>query len=190
MCRNHHKIVDAQPTAYTAEVLQEMKALAEEKFGRPVQPTDKIFAKIVLEASSAFSLTAENSNVAINSPNAIQANVINFRSTRKVTAVTPPPDTIGADGDAARYVEYLVGRYNDYAKNEPARSRAFSHAAIRKNIEHNFGSRWQLLSRTRFRELCDYLQGRIARTRIAKLSKARGIKAFSTFEEYIAKHSG
>lgn len=188
LCRYHHKLIDAKHVEYTVEKLLEMKTSAEAKFGRPARPSDAKYAKLLMEVSQPISVTAESSNVAINSPNVVQNSVFHIKTSRKTVSINAPADSIGANGDATRYVEYLIKRYNDYAKQDTARSRPFSFAAIRKNIEKEFGALSKLVPMLRFEELCGYLQTRIAKTRIAKNNNAKGMRAFSTFAEFKQKH--
>jgi hypothetical protein len=190
LCSNHHKVIDAKPDVYTVEILIEMKALAESKFAKSPQSTDSIYALMLMSHSLPVLQIAGGANVAINSPNSIQTNIFNIKQARKLISINAPPDSSGANGNAARYIEHLIGRYNEFAKSEPTRSRAFSFGAIRKNIENEFGTPWKYVPISRFEELCDYLKGRITRTRISKINDKRGVKSFSSFEDFTQKTSG
>ncbi len=187
LCRHHHKIIDDAPDIYTDEILQDMKRIHESEFGRGEQATDTLFAKIILRDSGRVTVGDNSGNVAINSPGSIQAREIHLRTSRRVISVNAPPGTIGADQQSSRYVQYLVNRYNEFARTERTRGTKFNFGAISKNIEHNFGAQWKLLPLERFDELCSYLQARIGKTRVAKSNGARGWRAYSGFDEFLEK---
>lgn len=186
MCANHHDAIDAQEKNYTVEVLHEMKALAEATFGREERPSDAIMARILMNGTGRMSVAAIGSNVAIDSPGAIQGQVIKITNRNGATKIQPPPGSIGADGDASRYVSSLIRLYNEYAKDEPGRKRAFSFGAISRNIEDKFGARWQLLEMPFFAAVCRELQMRILNTRKGRIKNAGGNTPFKTFEEFVA----
>jgi TIR domain len=73
---------------------------------------------------------AKHSNLAFNSPGAIQAQTVIIKATQKSKKLIPPAGTLGADADKLTYVKKLIDQYNDFAKREPTRSQKFSHAAI------------------------------------------------------------
>ncbi len=187
LCRHHHKIIDAQPDIYTADALQEMKAVHEGVVGRQEQAVDGFFAKILLNDFHRISVVGNSGNVAINSPGAIQAKTVNVRTTHRTVSVNAPPGTIGADQQASRYLQYLIQRYNEYASANEQRTRKFNYGAISKNIESRFGATWKLLPVEKFDAVCEYLQQRIGKTIIAKLNASKGHRSFSTYAEFLEK---
>src|SRR3990167_8360482 len=118
LCRRHHKIVDSEPDLYSADALQEIKVIHERVAGRTEQATDSFFAKILLNDLRRVSVVNNTGNVAINSPGVIQAQTVNVKTTRRSVTVNAPPGTIGADQQASRYVQYLIKRYNEFARSE------------------------------------------------------------------------
>ncbi len=184
LCRRHHKIVDEEPELYTVEALEKIKAVQRAQRGRPEQPIDAFYAKVLLNALRGVEVNNNSGNILVDSPGAIVGHTVNVKSSRGKLIIQAPAGTIGADQAASRYIQYLIKRYNNYAADEPNRERRFSHGAISKNIEGKFGSQWKLLSMSKFNDLCMYLQTRISRTRIAKLNNAKGHKAFSTFSDF------
>lgn len=184
LCRRHHKIVDTEPDVYSVEALQEIKAIQEAQLGRPEQPTDAFYAKILLNAMRRVEVNNNSGNVVVDSPGAIVGGTVNVKASRRAVKIQPAADTIGADQAASRYVQHLINRYNEFASKEPTRATKFSYGAISRNIEQQFGSQWKLLSMEKFADLCAYLQGRIKKTRFAKLNTAKGRRSFSSFEEY------
>jgi len=185
LCRRHHKIVDAEPDVYSVEALREIKAIQETQLGRTEQPTDVFYAKILLNAMRRVEVNNNSGNVVVDSPGAIVGGTVNVKASRRAAKIQPPVGTIGADQAASRYIQHLISRYNDFASNEPSRATKFSYGAISRNIEHKFGSQWKLLSMADFADLCAYLQGRIMKTRLAKLNASKGQRSFSSFEEYM-----
>lgn len=87
-----------------------------------------------------------------------------------------------------RYVQHLIKRYNEFAGSDNTRKTRFNCGVISRNIESNFGSEWRLLPMEKGNAVFEYLQGRIAKTRQAKINKGKGYSAFSTFEEFLVKH--
>ncbi len=187
LCRSHHKVIDDQADVYTAEVLREIKAVHESAAGRPEQATDGVFAKLLLNDLQRIEVSNNRGNVAINSPGAIQAHTVNVKALRQRIAVSPPPETIGANAQQSRYIQYLIKRYNEFASQDRSRGAKFSYAVISSNIERQFGGQWKLLSSDRFEALCEYLHKRIGRTILGKLNAAKGHRAFSTYGEFLAK---
>lgn len=183
LCRRHHKIVDTEPEVYSVEALQELKVVHEAQFGRPEEPADAFYAKILLNAMRRIEVNNNSGNVVVDSPGAIVGSTVNLKASSRAVTIHPPAGTIGADQAASRYIQYLINRYNEFASKEPTRKTKFSYGAISKNIEHKFGSQWKLLSMRDFTDLCAYLQGRIKKTRLAKLNASKGHRSFSSFEE-------
>lgn len=184
LCRRHHKMVDAEPDVYSVDALEALKRIREEEMGRPEQATDVFFAKILLGDLRRIEVTNNGGNVVIDSPGAIIAETVNVKTTRKTVNIQPASGTIGADLKASRYIQHLISRYNEFASADKSRDTKFSHGAISKNIETNFRGPWRMLAIEDFDALCAYLQQRISRTRLAKSNAAKGIKAFSSFEDY------
>lgn len=187
LCRRHHKIVDSEPDAYTADALQEIKSIHESVAGRPEQATDSVFAKILLNDLRRVSVVNNSGNVAINSPGAIQAHTVNVKTTRRAVTVNAPPGTIGADQQASRYVQHLIKRYNEFASADKTRQTKFSFGALSSNIETRFGAPWKLLPMEQFDAVCEYLQQRIGKTILAKNNTSKGIRSYSTYAEFLAK---
>lgn len=189
LCSAHHKVVDSQIDSYSADVLREIKEIHQNVAGRPERPADSVFAKILLNGLQQIDIRENTGNIAINSPGAIQARTVNIKSARNHVAVNAPPGTIGSDQGQSRYVQYLINRYNQFARENKSRSTKFSYGAISVNIERRYGAFWKLLPSEKFEELCDYLQQRILKTIIGRLNTGKGQKSFSTYSEFSTKTS-
>jgi hypothetical protein len=185
LCRRHHKMVDAEPDVYSVEALEEIKRIREEEMGRPEQATDAFFAKILLGDLRRIDVRNNSGNVVIDSPGTILAKTVNMKTTRKTVKIQPASGSIGADQEASRYIQHLVSRYNEFASADKSRDAKFSYGAISKNIEANFRAPSRMLAIEDFDALCAYLQQRISQTRLAKSNANKGMKAFSSFEEYL-----
>lgn len=120
----------------------------------------------------------------------MQFKLITLRLERlvKKISVQAPPGTVGADQQVSRYIQYLISKYNKFAKAEPSRKTKFSYGAISRTIESKFGAKWKLLPEEKVSEVIGYLYGRILKTRIGKSNSKKGECSYSTFEEFIAKH--
>jgi hypothetical protein len=188
LCGTHHDVIDKQPKVYTADLLREMKQTHEQKGRIEIQPEDSIFANILLNDYRQVMVSKNFGNVMVNSPGAIQANTVHLNTVKKSYKVLPPEGTISSDLRMIGYVKHLVKRYHEFAGGDTTRKSNFSYAALYKNIEKNFGVKWDFVPIDRFDELADYLQKRIDRTRQACINKGKGHKSYSSFEEYCEKY--
>jgi hypothetical protein len=187
LCRRHHKMVDAEPDVYSGEALEEIKSIREKEMGRPEQATDSFYAKILLSDLRRIEVNNNSGNVVIDSPGTILAKTVNVKTTRKTVKVQPATGTIGADQEASRYIQHLINRYNEFASADKARGTKFSYNAVSKNIETNFRAPLRMLAIEDLEAVCAYLQQRINRTGIAKSNASKGIKSFSSFDEYLQR---
>lgn len=188
LCPTHHKTIDAQPEAFSVELLLDMKAEAEANNRQPEHPDDAFFAAALLTKLSDNTITNNSGNIAINSPGAVQTGTLILKTTNNKTKILPSAGSIGADGDKRRYVKYLIDRYIQFAKGGPGPSGPFKPAVIYASIKREFGGQWELLSVARFADICSYLQNRISKTSLGKINAAKGQMLFSSFEEYLYKH--
>lgn len=187
LCAQHHDIIDKEPAIYTVEILQEIKSEHEKRGRKELLPNDSIFAGIILNDYRKINIANNKGNIIIDSPGAIQANIINIKTHKKNIQVLPPAGTISDDLKMKAYVEHLIRRYNEFAASEPTRKTKFSHGAVRKNIQDNFKVKWDFVPVERFEELTQYLQERINKTRQAKINKGKGYKSYSSFLEFCEK---
>lgn len=190
LCPTHHRTIDAQPEAFTVDLLQEMKAQAKAAHGGPEKPGDTFFAMALLAKLRDTIISNNRGNIAINSPGAMQAGTIVIKTGRSRPKMAAPVGTIGADGDALRYVKYLIDRYNEFALADPNRSAPFKPAVIYATIKRNYGAKWDLVSHARFAHLTAFLQDRIGKTWLGRIRAASGQALYSTFDEYLHKHRG
>lgn len=188
MCGHHHTVIDSRPDLYSAEALKELKEIHQSNVGRPEQAEDSFYAQILLNAYKSIAVGANSGNIVINSPGAVQGKNVTINTAKRSVRVQAPPGTIGADIALNKYVSYLIKRYNEFASKEPKRAK-FSFGAISANITSKFGAKWQLLEAERSEEVISYLQGRILRTKQARINQSKGYSAFSTLAQFTRKHS-
>ncbi|WP_144223713.1 HNH endonuclease [Mesorhizobium amorphae] len=189
MCRIHHKVVDDAPAIFTVEILRQMKVQHATRHVRPERKSDEIYARMLIEPEQTISIEGNSGGIAISSPGAVVAGTVNLKTANRAVRIQAPAGTIGADQDFSRYVSYLIARYNEFAAADRSRRTTFSYAVVGKRIADVFGAKWQLLSRADFSQVCEYLQAKIDRTLIGRRNKASGQKSYSTFEQFLSKHS-
>lgn len=188
LCSHHHKIIDAHPEIYTTETLIELKSIHETSVGRPEKTEDIFFAQLLLNSYKNIHIQNNSGNIAINSPGIIQGQNVTVKTERKKVKIEAPPGSLGADPVFSKYIPHLISRYNEYASKEPSRKTKFNYGAISRNVETKFGARWQLLGKEYAQEVISYLQGRINKTRLARMNKGKGYPAYSSLKEYIQKY--
>lgn len=188
LCGNHHDTIDKESETYTTDILRDMKQVHEKKGRIEVQPEDSVLANILLSDYKRIQISNNSGNVMVNSPGAIQANTVHIKTVKKNIKVLPPDGTISSDLRMISYIKHLIDRYNKFAGDDSTRKTGFFYGAIYTNIKTNFGMKWDLIPVKRFKELADYLQKRINRTRQACINKGNGYKSFSTFDEFCEKH--
>ncbi|WP_051577444.1 hypothetical protein [Komagataeibacter kakiaceti] len=178
LCPTHHRTIDAQPEVFSVELLLDMKARAEADSREPERPEDAFFAAALLAKLGNTIITENKGNIAINSPGAVQTGTLIFKTMNNKTKILPPAGSIGADGDKRGYVKYLIDRYIQFAKAGPGRATPFKPAIIYTSIKREFGAQWELVSLTRFAELCLYLDTRIRKTSSVRSMRRRDSRSF------------
>lgn len=188
LCGTCHKRIDSNPDKFPADDLRQIKRLHEEYAGPPDQCDEKHIAVRLLQETNIINAPNNSGNIVFDSPGAVIAEKVSFRAgSRSAAKIIAPPGTVGNDADATRYIQYLIKRYNEFASKDPSRRTKFNYGVISRNITSKFGTEWRLMPMARFEDLCDYLKGRINRTRIAKSNKSKGYASYSTFEDYLLK---
>jgi hypothetical protein len=188
LCSRHHTIIDTNPSVYDEAVLIEMKRSHEKSNRREETSTDNIYSKILLNDYRNINIANNSGNIIIGSPNAIQVKSLTIKSTRGKINILPPSGTISADLKLLAYIKHLIKRYNEFASSDPTRKSKFFHGAIYKNIETNFGIKYDLVAIERSKELIEYLHKRIDTTRQARINKGKGYKNYSSFEDFSKEH--
>jgi len=189
LCGNHHDTIDKEPETYTADVLRDMKAAHERKGRIELQPEDSMFAAILLSDYKRVEISNNSGNVMVNSPGAIQAKVVNIKTSKTNLKFLPPNGTIASDLKKIAYVKHLIDRYHEFASSDPVRKGVFSYPAFYAKIKKDFGVKWDYIPVSRFEDLADYIQKRINKTKIGCINKGKGYKSYSSFEDFCEKHA-
>lgn len=186
MCGRHHKLIDTETSTYTTPDLIQMKRNHEDRGVVEVSPQMSRAAATVFSALSTTQIKVSNrsGNVAINSPGAVQANVINIKTAKSKIVQPLPAGSIGASQPMSAYCKYLVARYNEYQKGDRTEKSNYKYAALPQAVVRQFKNRWQDLPDTEFPTVIDFLQRRIDSTIIGRINKAKGIRNYHSFREH------
>jgi hypothetical protein len=189
LCGRHSKLIDSEPKKYTAESLGAMKAAHEKRYGSiEITQADARKAEGLLAEYRTIYITA-GGHVMLNSPGAIQATNVTIKSARRSVKTLPAEGSLGSDVVRRNYVKHLIDRYNEYASDQPRKGK-FSYGAIYTPIKKEFKADWERIPLARFDDLVRFMQARIDKTRLARINLGKGIKNYSTFEEYGVKYAG
>jgi hypothetical protein len=86
-------------------------------------------------------------------------------------------------------VKHLIDRYNEFASKQTRRAK-FSFGAIYPAIKKKFKADWERIPLARFIDLVEFLHYRIGRTQLGRINRGKGIKNYSTFDEYRRTYGG
>jgi hypothetical protein len=150
MCRRHHKLIDTETRTYKTEVLLRMKQDHEEGGVVEISPDVAKVAQALLAKHQSIVVTNNTGRVAINSPGAIQAEVVNIKTERPKVMVAAPFGSIGASQPTSAYCKYLVARYNEYQKADVTGKSSYKYMALPNAVIRKFGNRWQDLPESSF----------------------------------------
>ena len=184
LCGRHHTVIDAEVEHYTATSLTEMKRTHEKQNTALIHPKSSAIADELILRYRNFIVVQSGGKVAIGSPGAIQADTVNIKTTKSQVNVLPPAGSIGNDPCMASYIEYLIGRYQDYQKQHKEKVGTFKYIAIYNAIRREFGSRWKTLPAFQFDALCVFLCKRIDGTRVGRIRKKRNQMNYHSYSEH------
>ena len=186
MCGRHAKIIDSDPRQFTGDLLQEIKAIHEGERLCELSRADAEKAELLFKDYRAIYIKAAR-NVVVNRPSAVHAEHVTIKTAKQRVNVLPPEGSIGSRVDECRYVQHLIQRYQDFASRQPQRrAGGFKFPAIYSAINKRYGVRnWKLIPLTKFDDVCSYLQARIDRTWLGRVSLG---KNYSTFADFCTKY--
>lgn len=184
LCARHHTIIDSEVDLYHVALLSEMKRTHEKKGIVEIDPKNQLVAESLIQKYQRLIIINSGGNVAIGSPGAIQADTINFKTSKSQVKISPPVGSIGNNPDMSSYVEYLINKYQDLQKQHKEKEGKYKYIAIYNGIRREFGSKWQVLPEQRFGTLCTYLCRRIDNTRVGRIRKKRGQKTYHSYEDH------
>ena len=183
LCGRHHRVIDAEIEKFPVGCLLRIKHEHESQEIVAINSKTESAAKVLLQQYENLIIAEPGSKVAVHSPGAIQTDVVNIRPSRAQVKILPPDGSIGNDPYMSSYIAYLIGRYQEYQKNEQEKGR-YKYIAIFKAIERKFGSRWQLLPDEKFPYLTSFLCRRIDNTRIGRIRKKRDQRNYHDYKEH------
>jgi hypothetical protein len=184
LCSRHHTVVDAEFGKYTVSVLEKMKRDHEAKGLVEINPALSSAAQGLIKKYESIVIINSGGNVAYQSPGAIQTQTLNLETTKKTIRINPPGDAIGAFAELASYIEYLIGKFQDYQKQDVTKEGPGKYTIIYNAIRREYGSKWQTIPVGKFEDLMSFLQGRIDNSKVGRIRKGRRQKRYHSFEEH------
>lgn len=184
LCGRHHKVIDSEVERYSTTFLAEMKRAHEERNTAEIHPHGNAVAEALICGYRHVTIVETGGKLAIGSPGAIQADTVNIKTTKGRVKIQPPAGSIGNDPCMASYIEYLLGKYQDYQKQHVEKSGKFKYMAIYNAIRKEFGSKWQTLPAFQFDALRDLLCRRIDNTRVGRIRRKRGQRRYHSYKEH------
>lgn len=186
LCSRHHTIIDTEVEKYSTSVLASIKAAHELGGTIEIDPASSVVATKLLHQYEHLIILNNSGNVAVGSPGAIQAQTVNLKSSKKTVRFTPPNDAIGSNARMASYIEYLIGKYQDYQKQDTEKEGRGKYTLIYNAIKREYGCKWQTVPSSNFEHLVSLLHRRIDNSKIGRIRKAQGQKRYHSYEEHVA----
>ena len=119
----------------------------------------------------------------------VVANKVEIKTQNKKVKISPPLGSIAFKTNHKNYIKHLIDRYHDFKKTDIGKTK-MNYSILYGAIKREFGAKWDMIPLDKFHELSIYLQSRIDNTIFGKNQKAKNVKRYSTFEEYIEKYNG
>lgn len=184
MCGRHHKIIDTETKTYTTEELLRIKKIHEESGVVEISPQIAKHAQALLNYHESFNITNNAGQIAINSPGAIVAGVVNLKGNRTKVVTSAPVGAIGASQPMSAYCKYLIEQYNKYQKADFTEKSNYKFMALPIAVKRKFGNRWQDLPETDFDAVVAFLQSRIDETIIGRNNRKKATRNYHLFPEH------
>lgn len=112
---------------------------------------------------------------------------VEIKTTRRTVKVAAPQGSIASSLCHMNYTKHLIDRYHEFKRIEVGKE-AMKYPVFYQQIKRQFGANWKMVSLRRFEDLVAYIQSRIDKTKHGRVQKSRGIRNYSSFEEYLEKH--
>jgi len=184
LCARHSKVIDSEPERYTVEILQRMKRMHESAACGDLSPSDSKKADLLFEQYRSLQINA-GGHVMVQSPGSVQASTVVIKNHRSKINVLPPDGSLGSSLLHKNYVQYLIDRYQEFAKEQPGRP--FSFGAIYGRIKHRYRAHWSSIPLDQFEDLTLFLQQRVDGTMLGSMNRGKGQANYSTFAQYLEK---
>lgn len=181
LCSKHHKIIDSDPEKYSREILLKYKKEHETHGPVEITSSDSMLAKQLyahyVKISKTNIISIGNvENVIIKTNNKVSMNY--------------PEGCIGANVMASNYVHHLAKRYNEFSSKQPIKrgGKTFSFSVIWTTLNSKFKvPSYKRIPINKLDDIIAFLQKKIDNTMQGKINKSKGIKNYSSFEEYSKK---
>lgn len=113
---------------------------------------------------------------------------ITFRGRTK-PKLNHPQGSIGANLTMRNYIKHLINRYQEYIKGDTYKNEKTKYSIIYNAINKEFGvDSYTFVSIEKFYELIEFIQMRIDKTILGKINNRKGIKNYSSLDEYLINH--
>ena len=192
LCEKHHKVVDADPNKYTVPYLRQIKAMHEQQGPIEIMPFETRCANLMskhLEVHNTSNTCIYNGSTIFEAKdNATQNIVINNikgGGKRKSVASVPTSGAVGTDALKRSYVKHLYERLFKFTSAIPKYSNGRAGATIARKINARFGATWTNVPLERYDEFVAYLKAEIDKTPIGRKNTGRGVRNYSSYEEFI-----
>lgn len=126
-----------------------------------------------------------NFNSSVN--NGVVANRIEIKTQKKSIKINAPDGTIASSAIHRNYIKRLIDRYHEFKTADVGKEK-MKYTIIYSAIKKEFGAKWDMIPISQFDRLAGFMHRRIDNTILGKTNKARDIKRYSTFEEYLQKY--
>ena len=126
-----------------------------------------------------------NFNSSVN--NGVVANKVEIKTQKKTIKVSAPEGTIASSANHRNYIKRLIDRYHEF-KTANVGKEKMKYTIIYGAINKEFGAKWDMIPLSQFDKVVSFMQRRIDNTILGKTKKARNIKRYSTFEEFLTKY--
>ena len=187
LCGRHHRVIDVEVEKYSVKYLLKIKHEHESQEMVSINSKVEPIANALLQQYENLIIAESGSKVAVHSPGAIQTDVVEIKTIRKTVNVAAPQGTIASSLWHMNYTKHLIDRYHEFKRIEVGEG-AMKYPVFYQQIKRQFGTNWKMVALGRFEGLVAYIQSRIDKTKHGRVQKSRGIKNYSSFEEYLEKH--
>lgn len=184
LCARHSKVIDSEPKKFTVDLLNEIKQIHEKDGNIELSKAEAAMAVSLLENYRMIYIEA-GSEVNIRRADSIHAQTVNIGKGKKTT-IAAPIGSIASSLAHRNYTKHLIDRYQEFASDQLGRD--FKFPAIYSTLKKRFGAKWEMIPLIQFEVLCDYLRGRIDKTRLGQINRSKGHPNYSSFEEFKLKH--
>lgn len=185
LCSRHHTIIDGEIPEHPVEKLIAIKKEHEQSGPVEISQHTASVAQALLNSYQNIIIKNNSGQVAVNSPGAIQTNTLNLKTTKNKVSIAPPAGSVSSELVMCSYVEYLIGKHQEYQKQHQEKEGRYKYIAIYNAIKREYGCKWQLVPALRFDELVLFLQKKIDNTKVGRIRKSRGQKRYHSFEEHV-----